>query len=408
VVFVLQSDLKDWIILCMLVNRGKFLRQIFADHWTAFVGEHSDLIRPSIHKNVEKMLVCGTEKAGFHLYKCACCKAEKKVAHTCKSRFCSSCGVRQTDMWIERYTTLFANCQYQHVIFSPPSEFRVYFRIGREKYFNALYDSVNRSLGDWYGLKGYIPGGMSVSHTFGRDLKWHVHIHVLITCGGLDVATRTKWVACNYLPHEFLKARFKQYFLENIARLWEKESIDTLPQSQRFLFEKVYQENIVAKAKGVTWYVHVGERLSNADFAVRYIGRYTKRPAIAESRIIAYDGKAVTYAYKEHRMTEQALLTVPVFDFIKRLIVHIPDTHFRVIRYFGFYANRVRGELLPKVFAILKQDYQKAREKLKSLGSWWRQRIEQFLKIDPLICSSCLIPLTLISVVYTTHKKSTL
>jgi len=152
----------------------------------------------------------------------------------------------------------------------------------------------------------------------------------------------------------------------------------------------------------VTWYVNVGERLKNASFVIRYIGRYTKRPAIAESRIIGYDGKTVTFTFKEHRMTESATLTLPVFDFIARLIVHIPDQNFRIIRYFGFYSNRVRGKLLPKVFTILNQDYQKAKEKLTNLGSWWRQRIERFTKFDPLICPTCLIPYVFISVVYIT------
>jgi hypothetical protein len=171
----------------MLVLRGKLFKQIFLDHWELFVKAHPGLIRSSIHKNIEKMLACGTEEMGFHLYKCGSCEIEKKVPHTCKSRFCSSCGVRQTDMWIERYTTLFANCEYQHVIFSPPDDFRKYFGIGKTPYYNMLYDTVNQTLRDWYEPKGYLPGGMDVMHTFGRDTKYHVHMHVLLTCGGLDM-----------------------------------------------------------------------------------------------------------------------------------------------------------------------------------------------------------------------------
>jgi Putative transposase len=72
--------------------------------------------------------------------------------------------------------------------------------------------------------------------------------------------------------------------------------------------------------------VHVGERLQNATMVVRYIGRYTKRPAIAESKILGYDGKAVTYTFKEHRMTSAAVLTLSVDEFLMRLIPHIPDS----------------------------------------------------------------------------------
>jgi hypothetical protein len=90
-----------------------------------------------------------------------------------------------------------------------------------------------------------------------------------------------------------------------------------------------------------------------------------------------------------------------------KLIRHIPDENFRIIRYSGFYANRVRGELLPKVFCLLGQSYEKAKQHLINPGSWWRQQIERFTKLDPLACAACLVPLTLISVVYTTHKTDT-
>lgn len=390
----------------MQIFRGKkLIKQILTDHWDSFANEHADRIRPAIYKNVAKVLRCGTEDMGFHVYHCPECGVEKKVPHTCKSRFCSSCGVKQTDMWIEQYTILFANCQYQHVIFSPPAEFRIYFRVGRKPYFNALYQAVNQTLRDWYSRKGYLPGGMDVSHTFGRDLKFHTHIHMLITCGGLDT-TQTLWTSCNYLPHAYLKARFKKYFLEYIQALWNKNNakIAAIPQPLRVLFTPAYQQKLLQEVTEKTWYVHIGERLSSAKFVVRYIGRYTKRPAIAESRIIGYDGKTVTFTYKEHRMSEQATVTMPVFDFIQRLIWHIPDDNFRVIRYFGFYANRVRGTVLPKVFTILKQDYEATKGKLIRIGSWWRQRIERFMKLDPLMCSVCFVPLQLVSVVYATNK----
>ena len=175
---------------------------------------------------------------------------KKKVFHTCKSRFCSSCGVKQTDMWIETYTSLFANCEYQHVIFAPPHEFLDYFRIGRKRYFNCLYSVVNQTLTDWSTSTKtkpfYLPGFMVVMHTFGRSLSWHVHIHVLITCGGLN-KQQNAWVMCPFIPHLFLKAHFKQHFLAAIQKLWDNENCEKLPQPLRVRFTPAYQENIVAE-----------------------------------------------------------------------------------------------------------------------------------------------------------------
>ncbi len=165
----------------MQLIRRKKLKQIFSDHWENFVNKHQGQIRPAIHKNVAKMLRCGTEEAGFHLYRCPQCGAEKKVPHTCKSRFCPSCGVGQTERWIEQYTILFANTVYRHIIFHPPSEFRPYFGVGKTVYYNMLYATVNQALADWYQRKGFIPGIMAVLHTFGRDEKFTPHIHALMS-----------------------------------------------------------------------------------------------------------------------------------------------------------------------------------------------------------------------------------
>jgi hypothetical protein len=385
----------------MQLIRGKKLKQIFSDHWPQFVAAHPG-IRPAIRKNVDKMLTCGTEEAGFHLYQCPQCGAEKKVPHTCKSRFCPSCGVGQTERWIEQYTILFANTIYRHIIFHPPSEFRPYFGIGKNRYYHMLYTTVNQTLADWYERKGFIPGCMSVMHTFGRDEKFTPHIHALMTSGGIERETLTTWVPSDYLPYPFFKKHFRDHFLTNIQKLWIQQQLDKVPENLRFLFSHSYQQKILTRLLSITWYVYIGERLSNAQFTVRYIGRYTKRPAIAESRIIGYDGGTVTFNFVDHKTEKLTYHTLPAQAFIGKLIRHIPDENFRIIRYSGFYANRVRGTLLPKVFAILKQDYEKAIQKLAHLSSWWRRMIERFTKFDPLICPACLIPLDLIAVVYTT------
>jgi putative transposase/transposase-like zinc-binding protein len=399
----------------MQLIRGKrYLKQIFAEWYEPFTKTHPTQIqRASIPRNVEKMLKCGTEEMGFHHYQCSNCRYEKKVAHTCKSRFCSSCGVRQTDMWIARYTSLFANCQYQHVIFAPPHEFLNYFRVGRKKYFNCLYSVVNQTLTDWYTYVDdnkhyYLPGFMMVMHTFGRSLSWHVHIHVLITCGGLDT-TQTRWVPCNFIPHEFLKWHFRKNFLEAIQVLWNNEDSKKIPHLLRVWFTPSYQQNIVAQVRKKKWFVHIGERLTDAKRVVRYIGRYTKRPAIAESKILAYDGECVTFTYQEHRMTRPELLRLSALAFIERVILHIPDVNFRIIRYGGFYANRLRGKLLPIVFAVCKnkESYLEVKQRLQNTGSWWRKSIERYTRLDPLFCELCLIPLTLVSVVYLTRPTDT-
>jgi len=57
----------------------------------------------------------------------------------------------------------------------------------------------------------------------------------------------------------------------------------------------------------------------------RKIGRYVRHAVIAESIILAYDGESVTFKYKRYKDNEELIKKVPVFEFIKKVIIHIPD-----------------------------------------------------------------------------------
>ena len=62
--------------------------------------------------------------------------------------------------------------------------------------------------------------------------------------------------------------------------------------------------------------------------AAKYIGRYAARPAIAESRIVSYDGKKVVIKYERHEDGKLVQLELDVMEFIGRLLRHLPDKNF--------------------------------------------------------------------------------
>lgn len=143
------------------------------------------------------------------------------------------------------------------------------------------------------------------------------------------------------------------------------------------------------------WYVHMGERLANARFTVKYIGRYTKRPVLAQTRIKFYDRQSVTFEYQDKTTKTLQLTTLAVEEFIARLVRHIPDKNFRQIRYYGIYANRAKTHELVKARAILKLT---ERKRLAIVD--WRQRRKRQHGFDPLICGYCGSELRLIKIVY--------
>jgi hypothetical protein len=132
---------------------------------------------------------------------------------------------------------------------------------------------------------------------------------------------------------------------------------------------------------------------------VDYLGKYIKRPPIGETRIKKYNGKFVTFEYLDHYTNTKNLTTLPVIEFISQLIRHIPDKNFRVIRYYGFLANRVSGKLLPIVYKLLNM----IKVKTKKVYTPWRQMIINLFHYDPLNCPNCNIPMRLSYIMFSAN-----
>lgn len=165
-----------------------------------------------------------------------------------------------------------------------------------------------------------------VLHTFGRDLKWIPHIHCLISEGGYS--DDGFWRPVKHFNYSYLRNAFRT------ALLNEMES--KITPSFKKVKAKCYREH----KQG--FYVYAKPNLCDPEIVVKYIGRYLGRPVIATSRIDNYDGEMVTFLYNRHEDDLYIEETVPAIEFIQRLIRHIPEKHFKMIRYGAFTPATVR------------------------------------------------------------------
>ena len=149
----------------------------------------------------------------------------------------------------------------------------------------------------------------------------------------------------------------------------------------------------------VIWYVYVGEKLRNSDYTVRYIGRYAKRPSISEAKIVSYDGEYVVFAYTDKLTKAQTRVRLTAEEFIGRLVRHIPEKGFRMIRHYGFYANRT-PEKCEELSRALPARYRGNFRFERAVAQTWRERIAERFGSDPLACPRCGEIMTLCEVAY--------
>ncbi len=205
------------------------------NNWQRFYEKHSELIREAIPWNIDKIFNCRTKNLGFHKYICPDCFHTVTVPHTCKSRLCSSCGTLATDNWIASSLNEFIDVKYQHIIFSIPSSINSIILFNRKLLLNLLFKCVRTTILSWTTTqtkKSYTPGFIMVLHTFGRDLKFHSHIHILITCGGLS-PDKSRWIHNSYIPHKALKNIWRYQVVNSIRTLFKNQKLN-LPNEERF------------------------------------------------------------------------------------------------------------------------------------------------------------------------------
>lgn len=366
----------------MEVIKGHKLRDIFLDnhHWWQFFLTYTSLIREDIITNVIKLITCRTTFLGYRNYQCSSCYGLKPVFHTCKSRFCPSCGKKATDNWINKHLELLPKTRYQHITFTFPAQLQPIFWLNRHLT-NKLMPIPAKLITRTAYKMGVTPGIFVALHTFGRDLKRNMHFHLSTTLSGLS-RDKTK-----FIPN----LRFNRRNLESIKSSW-RNSVITLLKNEflqgNLKIPNQFDSNndfltsleILANKK---WVVHFAKPSDNHHRNVTYLGRYLKRPPIGETRIKNYDGQLVTFAYFEHHDKSEHFMTLPVFDFIKRIIAHIPDKYFRVVRYYNWLSNRTRGMLLPFVYQALGQIVKKIKDRA------WRELIVKNFGSDPLLCTHC-------------------
>ena len=376
------------------------LKDLFRSHWTAFFLSFAHMIlRPAIAENVMKLILCCSAALGFHLYECPKCGRQKKRPHSCKSRFCPSCGKKATEKWMRKAFAELPDCQWQHITFTMPKVLWEICQLNRDECSKQIPSIPAKLLLGQAKEKGILPGIYMAQHTFGRDLKYNLHFHLSVSMGGLTAGCK-KWKKWKWTYRTTLKTRWRYAVIDTLRRLYKegklklpnRHHICTYTQFNQWL-DGFYQKN---------WVVHFAEPYDNHERTTVYMGRYLKRPPIAEARIKAYDAESITFEYLDHYTKEKAQVTLHVFEFMGRLIRHIPDKNYRMIRYYGFLSNRLRGKLLPLVHKLIgsapeEQPYQKP---LK-----WRQMFYQTFGYDPLKCYICDVIMEFVGAVYPAKKS---
>lgn len=363
------------------------IAQIFEDHWNDYYEANKDVIlahRPNADKEIHKIIDCYNKDLGCSVYECPNCNDIVFIGHTCKSRLCSSCGYKYKNQRVNSILQTAYNCKHRQIVFTIPQQLRKYFFSPFEDRIDILFKAVrntiysilncsfkkckNGKLKKYFSKIKYMPGFFSFLHTFGRDLKWNPHIHVLIA--ELKIGNDTICKNWNYFDFDALSLRFQKILLD----LLSKELGKSFNETKTFLF-KTYKKGFYVYAEA--------KKFKDLKSGIEYIARYCGRVPISENRIVNYDGNNVTFEYIDHKDNSKHSLTVSAFEFIAMLVRHLIPNNFKIIRYYGFYRRKVA--IHEKMIHIIKTHVRKFKDELTK----FRNSICINFNRDPYDCPKC-------------------
>lgn len=362
------------------------LQKIFTDYYEEMI--YTLHPRNSVIENVDKMIHCGDPSFGGAMYGCPHCGELKFVPFRCHSRFCPSCGNKYAMERTRHMASKLVSVPHRHCVFTIDENLRHYFLEDRSL-LNCLFHSVSSVVSRLFFKmnmsKNFTPGFIMVLHTFGRDLKWNPHIHCLISEGGHS--DDGFWRNVKHFNYTFLRNAFRTALLNEMEGYLDSS------------FKKVKSSCYKDHPHG--FYVYAKPRKCDPESVIKYIGRYLGRPVIATSRIDHYDGEFVTFHYNRHEDNQYIKETIPAMEFIQRLIRHIPEKHFKMIRYGGIYArHRDIDQNLRRAVSHEKAVFYASFNK-------WRNAILSSFGYDPLKCPKCGTTMSFLELLYK-HKRVSL
>lgn len=299
----------------------------------------SNLVKDYQQKEVEKSMSCYGSKQGCFVYYCTHCDTYVFQSKGCNSRVCSCCGKRYNDQWSCSLSQAMFKVPHRHFVMSVPDA--LWFFLRDWSHCKLYMDAAIQCFNDYFSKilhRDIKVGVIVILHPFGKDMRFQPHLHLLITEGGFDLSGT--FVKCAFIPAD----GFRKSWQYHVLKVFQKAG---LPNQLASLMYQKYKN-------GFYVWLHSRGRITNPKVIAKYVGRYVRHPAIANSRIYFYDGKIVKFYYTNNEDTRiDVVLTVS--QFITALIQHIPPPQFKMIRYYGAYARKVKGKYGAKVRSSITQ-----------------------------------------------------
>lgn len=329
------------------------------------------------------MRVCKTPALGGKAIVCKTCNHHHYIYFSCGHSHCPICQSIKREQWIDKLRSKLYNIPYVHIVFTLP---HVLNGMARNKK-NEIYSLLMRS--SWKTVKalsakeanmGGLPGMISILHTFGSDMKYHIHTHNLVTFGGIESNGSWKYPKRKdkIAPYRKINSTYKRIFLLGLKKLYEDGEIDY----------KLTYEEVLDLVGAKSWVVHNTKPTVDTTILENYLARYINRVAVSNSRVqYVKEQQKVNLTYNDYRNQKEGQSApketnkLNPLSFIHQMMQHVLPPYFQKSRYYGIQASATKKKYEDVINDSIKRNGQTIRTLMEI--------ITQLIKDKPYKCERC-------------------
>jgi hypothetical protein len=367
-------------------------------HGEAFKSQHA--LNEAQRKVLRAVASCRTEVLGGRVDVCQGCGDERLVFHSCRNRHCPACQALTQARWLEGRLARLLPVDYFHVVFTVPDELLAGLAMrNRELFFDAMFAAGSQTLlalGEDEKRLGAQLGITAVLHTWTRDLRFHPHLHCIVTGGGLT-RDSLRWRATkqDYLfPVKVLSALFRGKLVAALDEAYRDGRLDVRgieglgdaadpDTAWRRLRRKLYRTKWVSYAK---------PPFAGPESVYQYLGRYTHRVGLSNHRLVSATDDAVTF-----RTRGEQTATLHPHEFLRRFLLHVLPHGYVKLRHYGLLAPgnvntklaAARALLETRLPHVLPPPATPTTPAAEESPTDWRALLLRLIGVDVTCCPKC-------------------
>lgn len=367
---------------------NSLFQQIWNNSYSDFLdSEH--FISWEQQKTSDAIMKCKSGALGYNLSECTECGFKVIHANSCRNRNCPNCQAVKKELWVDKRRSEVIDTPYFHVVFTLPHELNPLLYCNQKLLYDLLHRSSAETILELSADKEYLgatPGIIQVLHTWNQELDYHVHMHCIVSGGGITPDFKLRRSKGKFfIPVYVLRDKFKGKFLHHLHDLFLRKKLVFSSSCSSFSEADTWYSFKDSLYK-IDWCPYIKETFNGFGNAIEYLGKYTHKIAISNSRIISVSEDKTTFSARGKKPGDpRRTITMDNTEFIRRFLMHVLPKRFQKIRYYGFLNNRNRSKNLKLIFKL--QGYQKF--KSRYTGLTLSELLKKIWDINISSCPAC-------------------